>query len=70
VTVTESRTYSKSRKVNTLVKLTIKRAFFEKKAKILNDEIWVRYGNLTGGQIAEYNRIMGVVIQGTPNEIL
>lgn len=47
-------TYSKSRKVNTLVKLTMKFEAVSLKRNKLGDDIINRRANLTGGQMAEY----------------
>ena len=50
--------YSKSRKVNSLVKLTLQFETVSKKRNVLGDDILVRRGLLTGGQMAEYLRIL------------
>lgn len=59
-----SRQYSKSRKVNTLVKLKLR---IERKqrdlAPLVNDCI-IRLGKLSGGQMSEYSRIMAGLAEG------
>lgn len=51
--------YSKSRKVNSYVKLCAKYAKLDEKCTEVSREMAVRYRALTGGQIAEANRLVG-----------
>ena len=49
--------YSKSRKVNALVKLVLKVEKMRGRLLPLTDEMTLRYNSLKGGQMAEYKRI-------------
>jgi len=50
--------YSKSRKVNMLIKLTVKHRQRQKDQNELNDQINNRLAALKGGQMSEYIRIL------------
>ena len=50
--------YSKSRKVNAMVKLKLKIEKKQRELSPLIDDCIIRLGRLTGGQMGEYSRIM------------
>ncbi len=50
--------YSKSRKVNMLVKLFIKREVLESRKAELDNDFDTRMNAMTGGQMAEFNRLI------------